>query len=283
VNKVYQIITDRIVKLLEEGTIPWKKPWHGGDAPQNLVSKRAYRGVNVFLLGAQHYPSPWWLTFRQAKELGGGIKQGEHPTPVVFWKRWEVEDVKDGELVKKEIPILRYYNVFNSDQCWGIAEKVPKVEEKPDFRPIEACEHVTANMPNRPEIRQEESRAYYHPLFDYVNMPKPELFEGPELYYVVLFHELTHSTGHEGRVGRDRKAWAETLFRSESYSQEELVAEMGAAFLAGHCRIEQRTEAHSASYIAGWLKRLRNDPKMVVMAASQAQKAADFILNRVTA
>lgn len=281
-NKVYQIITDQIIKRLEQGVIPWHKPWIGVDCPANLISKKEYKGINVFLLAVQNYSSPYWLTFNQCKQLGGMVKKGAKSTMIVFWKLnkgYEI-DKETGEKRSKMIPILRYYRVFNVEQCENInPDKIPEVNQNPDFEPLEVCEAVIDNMPNRPDIKHEESRAYYHPRFDFVNMPKRESFDTEAFYYSVLFHELGHSTGHKSRLDRPGITGG-TYFGSCDYSKEELVAEMTAAFLCGHCQIEQQTIDNSAAYIKSWLKSLKNDPKMVVQAAAQAQKASDYILDK---
>ncbi|TKJ41199.1 hypothetical protein CEE37_05915 [candidate division LCP-89 bacterium B3_LCP] len=276
----YQVITDRICELLEKGEIPWQRPWNSGnDFPKNLASKKEYRGINPFMLASMRYTSPYWLTFKQAKDLGGGIKAGEKGTPVVFWKWIEREDESTGEVNK--IPFLRYYTVFNLTQTVGIPEdKIPALDEETrEFNPIEEAEKIVANMQRRPEIQNIESRAYYRPSQDLVNMPKKELFKSDEEYYSTLFHELTHSTGHENRL--NRKGIGELQgFGSHSYSKEELCAEFGSAFLCGESGIVERVIENSAGYIQGWLKRLRSDKKFLVQAASQGQKAADFILNK---
>ncbi len=278
-NQVYQIVTDRVVSLLERGVVPWRRPWVGAEVqPQNLATRRTYRGINPFLLGCTGFASPFWLTFKQAKSLGGSVRKGEKASLVVFWKLWDRKrrDPQTGEESLQRVPILRYYNVFNVEQCDGIdAPPLPKAH---DFQPIERCESVSEGMPNRPTIEHREARAWYRPSTDTVNMPQPELFVGPEEYYSTLFHELTHSTGH---VSRLRRAGIEKVsaFGSADYSREELVAEMGAAFLCGHCGIESATIENSAAYLNGWLRKLRQDHRLVVTAAGQAQKAADYILS----
>ena len=274
-TNAYQVITDRIIGLLKAGTVPWHKPWKGGGPVKNLVSKRAYRGINQFLLGCSDYASPFWLTFNQAKKLGGSVKKGEKSTPVVFWKLLESEDQETGE--KKEIPVLRYYRVFNLEQTEGIEGPEPEEQELGEFTPIERCEQIIRNMPNPPKIQHRRQAAWYRPSQDLVNMPKPESFESAEEYFCTLYHELSHSTGAEFRLNRP------TLtdmcpFGSTNYSKEELVAEMAAAFLCGKTGIENQTIDNSAAYINGWLKKLRNDEKLVIFAAAQAQKAVDYIL-----
>lgn len=283
-ESVYQVITDRIVHLLEQGTIPWQKPWKSSDqAPQNFVSRKPYRGVNVFLLNCLGYASPYFLTFKQAQQLGGFVKKGEKGCPVVFWKWLEVEDKETHE--SKRIPFLRYFSVFNVTQC----ENIPAPNEEtilspaPAPSPIEAAEEIVQGMPQRPEIKSGLDRAFYSPRQDYVGMPAVQQFKGGEEYYSTLFHELTHATGHDSRLNRKGVSRSEgTLasFGSDPYAREELVAEMGSAFLCGEAGIVDRVIDNSAAYVASWLERLKNDSKLVVTAAAQAQKAADFILGK---
>jgi antirestriction protein ArdC len=280
-NKVYDIITEKVIEKLEEGTVPWHRPWIGGEMPMNLVSKKPYRGINVFMLSCTSFVSPYWLSYKQAKKLGGNVKKGEKSTIVVFWKPIEVDD-KDSEEdgKKKTIRLLRYYRVFNVEQCENIDEKkIPKLDTRDDFQSLDKCESIINDMQNKPSIKFEQQQAFYHPLNDFVNMPKQNTFNSDEEYYSTFFHELTHSTGHKTRLGRHQKEKCNHIFGSKDYSKEELVAEMGAAFLCGLCGIENKTIDNSAAYIKGWLKKLKDDVKMVVLTAAQAQKAADYILN----
>ena len=277
---VYQRITETIIRQLEAGVVPWHKPWSGGEAraPQNLVSRKHYRGINPFLLSCTPFEQPYWLTYKQAQALGGHVRRGERSTPVVFWK-WLAKEDHDGK--EKRIPLLRHYCVFNVAQCDLPAGKVPTLPETVtnDVQPIEACERVVAAMPNAPAIHHDSNGAFYRPAADAVHMPKRERFESAELYYGTLFHELTHATGHPSRLNREGIT-GDIRFGSRTYSREELVAEMGSAFLCGHTGIENQTLDNSASYIAGWLAKLQNDKRLVVTAAAQAQRAADFILGR---
>ena len=280
--KVYEIVTDRITALLEQGTIPWRKPWRtvDGGAPRNLVSQKDYRGINVFLLACAPFSSPFWLTYRQAEAKGGNIRRGEKGSPVVFWK-WLDKHERDeaGQATRKQIPMLRYYTVFNLEQCEGVEAPPVAASNEAPFTAIERCDEVIAGMPDAPTITHNGGRAFYRPSTDAVSVPRPTLFESAAGYYTTVFHELVHATGHEKRLGRPGITDA-TFFGDHAYSKEELVAEMGAAFLAGRCGISQETEANSAAYIAGWLKKLRDDKRLVVTAAAQAQKASDLILNR---
>lgn len=273
---IYQLITDRIIALLESGAVPWRKPWTSGIAPQNLVSHRPYAGVNAFLLNATGYAYPYWLTFKQALALGANVRRKEKAFPVVFWKMLEVEENVDN----KKIPLLRYYNVFNVEQCEHLNPFLLPLVERKDFQPIERCEQVVRDMPKRPEIVHGGEKASYSPTTDKVSIPKEALFDCANSYYNVLFHELTHATGHASRL--HRKEIVEPIhFGSDPYSREELVAEMGAAFLSGHCAIESATIENSVGYIQSWLGQLKNDKKLVIHAAAQAQKASDFILGKL--
>ena len=275
-NKVYDYITDRITTLLTQGTVPWHKPWKARTGlPRNFVSQKPYRGINVFLLIAMSYESPLWLTFRQASQLGGSVRKGEKACPVVFWKQLAIEDKASGE--QQKIPLLRYYHVFNVTQCDGL-----KIGTEPVEAPVKGIikpEEIVVNMPQPPVIKHGMTKAYYSPREDCVGMPARERFERREDYYSTIFHELIHSTGHEKRLNRATLA-EHNGFGSDPYCKEELVAEMGAAFICGQAEIAERTIDSSAAYINNWLERLRNDKMLIVQAAAQAQKATDFILGR---
>ena len=271
----YDRITDRITALLEQGTVPWHKPWQAKTGwPRNYVSKKPYRGINVFLLHAMSYESPCWLTFHQASQLGGTIRKGEKACPVVFWKQLEVEDKKTGETEK--IPLLRLYHVFNAAQCDGLKNIPATADETPLSAPTKPDE-IVAFMPKRPEIKHGMSKAFYSPREDIVAMPDRARFENEAGYFATLFHELVHSTGHEKRLKRATLA-KNSGFGSDPYCKEELIAEMGAAFLCGQADIADRIIENSAAYVQNWLEQLQNDSKLIVQAAAHAQKAADFIL-----
>jgi antirestriction protein ArdC len=271
---VYEVITARIVEKLEQGTVPWRRPWSVETGAPRNIRGTLYRGINVFLLGCQAYESPYWLTFNQARELGGSVRRGERGSPVVFWKWLEKIDSATGQ--KERIPLLRYYTVFNAAQCEAVP--IPRLEQPAaTHRPIEECERVVQGYEGGPAVHHGGGIACYSPMADRVSMPKPESFASPEAYYSTLLHELSHSTGHRSRLAREGVIDPKR-FGSHAYSREELVAEMSAAFLAGRCGIETRTLDNSASYLASWLRVLRGDSRLVVIAAGQAQKAADWIL-----
>jgi antirestriction protein ArdC len=278
---VYQIVTDRIVDLLDRGTVPWHKPWSGADVdgtPRNLRSGKPYRGINVFLLGCARYSSPYFLTFKQVLELGGCVRKGEKGMPVIFWKRLRVDD-RENPGTAKLIPMARYYTVFNVEQCDGL--KVPSVAApaRPEgFSPIAEAEAVVSGYENPPTIAHAPGGAFYRPSTDTINMPERESFDSPAHYYATLFHELGHSTGHGSRLAREGIT-RRNGFGSHLYSKEELVAEMTAAMLCGLTGIDgSGVLDNSAAYIANWLGVLKGDRKLVVLAAANAQRAADRIL-----
>jgi antirestriction protein ArdC len=287
---IYKMITDRIIEKLEAGTIPWHQPWRSIGAPRNLVSKKLYRGVNVWLLTAQGYTSPYWATIRQINELGGQVRKGEKSTPLVFWKIYvDGVEVKTGEPeAESEQPqgqgkrrfVLRYYSSFNTEQCDLPATVIDKLAlpEPRQLDPIEACEAILAGMPNPPEIVHAGDKAFYSPVADRITMPARGLFESVEEYWSTLWHEEGHATGHPRRLNRESIKEA-APFGSATYSGEEIVAEMTAAYLCGITGIENRTIDNSAAYIAGWAKKLRDDHKLIIHAAAQAQRACDYVLN----
>jgi len=257
---IYAIVTDKIINLLECGVVPWRRPWTSAGLPRNLVSKKPYRGINHFLLSASKYVSPFWLTMRQANELGGHIRKGEESTVVVFWK---VEDARQSteNLDNKETDgktrrrfLLRYYRVFNLEQCelpQAVLDKLPKVETQ-EHDPIEAAERIIAGMPNPPEIQYAGSKAFYSPIADRITLPPRELFTSAEEFYATALHETVHSSGSQKRLAREGICEA-TPFGSAVYSKEELCAEMGAAFLCAEAGISNAVIDNQAAYVAGWL------------------------------
>jgi len=268
---VYEIVTDRIIKQLEAGTIPWRKPWGayaGGEGgPVSWDTQRPYSGVNTLLLDPGEY-----ATFNKIKEAGGYVKRGEKAQIAVFWKMMEVEDENNPDR-KKSIPFLRYYSVFEiNTQAEGLSSKRAKAEEHKNS-PIEEAERIISNMPNCPRI-ENGKEALYRGSSDTVIIPARSSFISSEAYYGTLFHELAHSTGHESRLNRPIK----NRFGTDPYAKEELVAEIGAAFLAAAARLENPfTIENSGAYIQSWIRRFRDDSRLIVTAASQAQKAADYI------
>ncbi len=276
---VYAIINNKLIEQLEKGTVPWRQPWKDVGLPQNLISKRYYHGINLMLLSFYGYEHNLYLTFDQLQKIGGKVKKGEHGNMVVYWntvenKEKETEQTEKSQ-DKKQKRILRYYHVFNIAQCDKIPEKyLPVTRETME---IPTCESVVKGMPKCPPIKFKEQQAYYSPTKDFVNMPKKGGFKDDATYYSVLFHELVHSTGHESRLNRDTLMQMKEL-GGDAYSQEELVAEIGTCYLQSHTGITEVFDL-SASYIQGWLTKLKGDKRFIFSAASAAQKAVDFILN----
>lgn len=286
----YERITARIIELLEQGVCPWRKPWSSQTLrPCNFIGNRPYSGINRFLLEAMGFDSPYFLTFNQVKMKGGSIIKGSKGVAVVYWGAFEAEG-KGKPAFKPEtpesatedstrkIPFLKFYTVFNASQVEGIEFPELATEELPEFQPIAAAEKIVADWIDGPEILHGYNSACYVPAIDTVKLPIKPRFKSPEEYYSTLFHELGHATGSERRLKRNI---GKASFASSDYSREELVAEMTAAFLCAECGIDNSVIENSVAYLQGWMKVLKADSKMVVIAASQAQKAANLILGRL--
>lgn len=276
---LYQTVTDRIVALLEQGIIPWRKPWSSAGPPMNAISKRAYQGINLWMLLCLPYQSNLFLTWEQLHKVNGSVLRGEKGHIVVYWQM--PERTIDELASEEQTPVrtlLRYHKVFNVEQCQGINPSVLTSTFERQNDPIKACEIVIENFHDRPGISLgKDMAAYFHPE-DLVYMPPMKAFDSSEAYYSTLFHELIHSTGHEKRL--NRKTLTEMAeFGSEPYSIEELVAELGTCFLSSHTGILEKEFKNSAAYIQGWLAKLKNDKRFVMVASTQAQKASDYILS----
>jgi antirestriction protein ArdC len=274
---IYTEVTNRIIESLEAGAPPWIQPWSDHTAlPSNLATGKSYRGINILMLSieamSQGYPDSRWVTLRQANELGAKVRKGSHGTPIVFWKIREAEDVDaDADTEpKRVIPMLRSYTVFNASQLDFLPERFELQPSPAAWQPIGEAEqliHDTGAV-----IHHGGNRAFYRPTDDIIQLPPPAWFPDTSDYYAVALHELTHWTGHQRRLDR-------VLGRRhgiEAYAYEELVAEMGAAFLCAHCGLPARLE--HASYIDSWLDALRRDKRLIFTAAGAAQKAADYVL-----
>jgi antirestriction protein ArdC len=279
--KAYEVITERIITKMEQGQIPWKKPWKF-QAPRNFVSRRQYQGINLLLLTMSEFGSPYWLTFRQAKELGGYIKSSEHGTPVIFWKLIErvEENTKEGEkTVKRYLPCLQYYTVFNLDQTEGV-----KYSEdlETEIESLTLCKQIVQGYTAMPEIlHTTQPKAFYSPSRDIIHMPAKSSFMSSGEYYSTLFHEFIHSTGHKNRLDRHADENTNFDFGSHDYSKEELVAELGSAFLCAEARIDNSVIDNNAAYLQSWLRVLKADKKLIIYSAARASKAADYILGRL--
>lgn len=274
---VYKMVTDRILDMLNDGKIPWTQPWVCGNSRAiSYVTRKPYSILNQMLLGA---PGEY-ITFNQCKKLGGYVNKGAKSRYVVFWKMIPHEEVKDGKKQTDLIPFLRYYNVFSISDCTGIESKMPKIEPN-DVPSDERAEATIADYVARSGVGyhlQDQDRAYYSPLLDAVYLPLREQFKGTAQFYETALHELVHSTGHESRL--NRLSGSNMHFGSESYSKEELVAEIGCASMMNMLDLETGdTVRNNAAYVQSWMKALKNDPRMVVSAASKAQKAVEMIMN----
>jgi antirestriction protein ArdC len=285
----YQVITDKVIELLEKGIIPWKKPWRiGCDDPRNFITKKSYQGINALLLHSLPYDCNFFATYKQIKEKGGKVKKGEHGFPVIFWKiivkdkldkDGKVELDENGNVKKNRIYLLRYYTVFNLEQQEGI--EIPKREVvELNFNPIKKAESIIRGYKGKPKIECKVQRACYYPSTDKINMPKKETFDSVPEYYSVLFHESVHSTGHKKRLNRDEVNGFH-FFGDDNYSKEELVAEFGATFLCAEANIKcESTLKNSVAYLQSWISKLQNDKKFLISASARAQKAVRYILGK---
>lgn len=276
-KNVYEMVTERIIEQLENGIIPWQRPWTGTkEGAYNRISGKPYSLLNqMLLLHTGEYAS-----FKQWTEAGGHIRKGEKSEIVAFWKLQPIkEELEDGTEIIKQIPFLRYYNVFHISQVDGVEPK-----EKPELtehEPITEAENIKEVYKNREHIEINEiisNRAFYSPTMDYIQVPCKEQYTNIEEFYSTLFHEMIHSTGHKSRLDRltnDKSA----MFGSETYSKEELVAEIGSAMIINMLGIEtEKTFKNSSAYIKNWLQVLKNDNRFIISASSKAEKAVKFIL-----
>lgn len=279
---LYQEVTDRIFATLRAGVIPWRRDWNAtSDSPRNWDG-RPYRGVNWLMLTTNPYAAPVYVTFNKARELGGQVRKGEKGHLVVFWKFFrssgkEATTADGGKPgAGKIIPMLRHYYVFNVEQCDGLPA-LPAVASRP-FEPIAECERIVADMPARPSIIEDgRGRCFYRKSDDSVHMTARTAFQSESGFYSTLFHELGHATGHTSRLDR-ATVMESSNFGTETYSREELVAELTAANLCAHTGISAPVVENQAAYIKGWLDVLQADNKALIWAAGKAARAADFIL-----
>tara|TARA_R110002020_G_scaffold41530_1_gene122424 strand:+ start:275 stop:1162 length:888 start_codon:yes stop_codon:yes gene_type:complete len=290
-KNVYEIVTEQVIEKIESGQLaPWQKPWKSvGHRPANLITKKPYKGINAFLLAFNDYESPYYLTYKQAKEKGGNVKKGEKANLVTYWQFLyfkndkplpsKMPQAEKERIADKKIPLLKYYNVFNVEQCEGVEYPTIKACDLNENEKLANCESIIEAMPNKPGLTFGGGRAFYRPATDNVTMPKLETFDGSSEYYSTFFHELAHSTGHSSRLNRQGIEEI-AAFGDAVYSKEELIAEFTACFLCGETGILQRTVENSSAYLKSWLKVLKSDSKMLVTAASQAEKAANYILNK---
>jgi antirestriction protein ArdC len=279
---LYQKVTDTIVAELERGVAPWVQPWRTLDArfgggPFNGYTARGYRGVNVLLLliaaAEKGYQDPRWFTYRQAQTLGAQVRRGEKSTLVIFWKQIDARkrDEQTDEDERRTVPLLRAYSVFNAEQCEGIPALARQEEKTPELRYRGA---QVLFQRHEVDVRHGGSHAFFARELDFIQMPPLKAFESEEHYWGTMLHELSHWTGHRSRLDRELG----NRFGSEAYAAEELVAEMGSAFLCAQLGIQGRLR--HPEYIGHWLRVLRDDKRAVFKASSLAQAAADFLLDR---
>ncbi len=281
--KAYEVVIDRILDMLEAGTVPWQRPWNPAVGLPRNVRGTPYRGINLLVLGCQGYESPLWLTFRQVALLGGRVRAGERGTPVLFWKWPErAVDTDDGREQRRPAPLVRYYRVWNLLQTEGVEVPACSSASFVDATRVDA-ESVLSRMPTPPLIRHDGgTRAFYRPSTDSIHLPPREAFHDGDGYRATLFHELVHSTGHSTRLARPAVTDG-ALFGDHAYSEEELVAEIGAAYLCAHVGIAERTLENSAAYVASWLRVLSDDRSLLLSAAQHAQRGVDYVLESVAA
>lgn len=272
VQELYRKVTQQIIADLEQGVASWTKPWKaagGGIMPHNAITKRGYNGINVAVLWAERqdkgYPTPAWLTYKQAAEAGAQVRKGEKSTQVIFMRKLTVKSDDDAE---KQIAMARIFNVFNAAQVDGLPEEAPRVPLSAQQRDSAALRFIEATEAH---ITHGGDRAYYSTTLDHIGLPEPVQFKTYEDYLATALHELTHWSGAKHRLNRDLSG----RFKTRSYAAEELVAELGAAFLCAH--LEVQGKLRHAEYIDNWLELLRDDDKAILTAASKASQAADYL------
>ena len=273
---IYATVTDRIIAQMEQGVIPWQKPWISAGKAISHATGKPYSLLNQMLL---QRPGEY-ITFKQCQEAGGKVKKGEKSSLVCFWKWITQEDEETGET--KEVPFLRYYNVFHIDQCEGIRAKYTTEAAFPDgASTVELAQEIIYDYLGRENVRlthSEGDRAFYRPSTDEIVLPLRKQFISTAEYYSTVFHEVVHSTSRASRLNRLNNA---AFFGTEEYSKEELVAEIGAAALVNHCGLESSSSfRNNTAYIQNWLSVLQGDKRFIVSAAGKAKKAVNLILNQ---
>ncbi|MDN8554974.1 ArdC family protein [Citrobacter werkmanii] len=288
---IYQKITDDIIEALEQGQAPWVRPWRDGEPvfPVNIASGRAYNGINIPLLwrsaDKNGYENDRWLTFHQALQAGGNVRKGEKSTFAALYlpKERELRDKDGTQLLNDDgtpqvtqFAIMREFRLFNVAQCEGLPESffAPVAQI---LSPLDTAENIKTHS-GVTIAHSQQNKAYYYPAQDRIMLPHPAQFPGKEAYYSTLLHELTHATGHHSRLSREGITSPTARFGNAHYAFEELVAEMGSAFLCAHAGIPSRLQ--HASYIASWLKILREDNKAIIRASGQARQACEWLLKQ---
>ncbi|MHB1914962.1 MAG: ArdC family protein [Acidiferrobacteraceae bacterium] len=275
---LHQQITDRIIEAMEQAQGTGKRLWDSQPSlPLNFTTGKPYQGINTLILWAaslKHgYTSPYWLTYRQAQDRGGQVRQGAHGETCVFYKPWEQQETTAaGETEIKRGAVLKSFRLFNLDQIDGI--EAPATEARPAFVALQGAERILSASSARVEIGG--TQAFYRPATDTIHLPERDRFTSPEAFYSVALHEMTHSTGHHSRLDR---TFGER-FGDDAYAFEELVAELGSAFLNAELGIIGATLENHADYLASWIKVLKQDKRAILTAAAQAAKAHGYIKGR---
>jgi antirestriction protein ArdC len=283
-NDIYRKITDQIIAALESGAKPWAQPWENASEARIMRPLRsngqAYGGINTLMLwAAAHgngFTNPHWMTLRQANALGGHVVKGEHSTPVVYASEFTKTETKDGEVHERQLPFLRAYKYFNVQQIEGLPNQYydpPPSRLSPDERIQNAEEFFGATGA---DIRHGGNKAFYTVGDDYIRMPAFGAFKDPESYYATLAHEITHWTRHPSRLARD---FGRQQFGDEGYAREEIVAELGSAFLCSELDLKPEQREENAAYIDHWIKAMKADKRFIFQAAQHAQRAADFVMS----
>jgi antirestriction protein ArdC len=281
---IYTRVTAKIIASLEQGVRPWMRPWSGDNAAARINrplrhNGTPYSGINILMLwsaSVEHgFTSPNWMTFRQALALNAHVRKGENGSLVVYANTFtRTEEDADGQEIDREIPFLKGYTVFNVEQIEGLPEHY-NAKPEPRFTHVQRIDHAEAFFAaTQANIRYRGGRAYYAQEADYIQLPPIESFRDAESFYATLAHESIHRTKHPSRLNRDfgRKVWGD-----EGYAREELVAELGAAFLCAALEITPEVQEDHASYIATWLTVLKNDTRAIFQAAAFAQRAVDYL------
>lgn len=288
--QIYEKFTDLIIGKLEEGVVPWRQPWHEMGLPANYLTKKPYKGINLWSLLCFDHQCPYYLTFKQANSLGGKVKKGTKALPVCYWNfvfreketgktipQSQLQNYNPEQVTKSGF--LKEYRIFPIEQIEGGDWEIPEVGNSTQVPVIERCQKIYEEMPSPPKLEHWGTLAYYRTDLDQITLPDRSLFSSPEAYYGVLYHELVHSSGHSSRLDR-LGVVSPQAFGSADYGKEELIAEMGAGYLNNLTGIiNENLLDNSAAYIQNWLTELRNDKYLLIEAAGKAQKAVDYILD----
>lgn len=272
-------MTDKLIARMESGNLVWNKSWKSNVLPQNFITRKPYKGWNLFATLYSEFESPYYLTFNQITKLGGKVKKGSKGISILFWNISTKETIKDGETKENKMFFAREYTVFNAEQIEGIDFNI-EVQNQVEIGTCEELESFIYNLESPLKIKHSESdRAFYTPTFDFVSMPNKNQFLSTAEYYSVLSHETIHATGHSSRLNRLSMNDGKFDNKKHSYSFEELVAEIGASYLNAMFGIAtEESERNSAAYLQGWLKTFKENKEMLYKASIEAQKAVDYIL-----